>query len=143
MLITHAADGQWHARPMAIAAIEDSGDMYFTTSLASPKVAELAADAEVMVTLQSSGRFATIQGVTEIVRDRAEIGRLWSEAWRVWFPGGKEDPTLCLIRLHAHNAEYSDRTGLKGLAFAFEAAKAVAKHETPPVGKDMNAKVEL
>jgi general stress protein 26 len=143
MLITHAADGQWHGRPMAIAGIEDSGEMYFSTSLASPKVKELAADAEVMVTLQSSGRFATIQGVTEIVRDRAVIDRLWSEAWRVWFPGGKADPTLCLIRLHPRHAEYWDRAGLKGLAFAFEAAKAVAQHGTPSVGKDVNAKVEL
>jgi general stress protein 26 len=143
MLITHASDGGWHGRPMAIASIEDSGEMYFSTSLSSPKVKELAADAEVMVTLQSAGRFATIQGMTEIVRDRAEIDRLWSEAWRVWFPGGKADPSLCLIRLHARHAEYWDRAGAKGLAFAFEAAKAVAKGVTPKLGKDVNAKVEL
>ncbi len=143
MLITHASDGGWHGRPMAIASIEDSGEMYFSTSLSSPKVKELAADAEVMVTLQSAGRFATIQGVTEIVRDRAEIDRLWSEAWRVWFPGGKTDPSLCLIRLHPRHAEYWDRAGAKGLAFAFEAAKAVAKGVTPKLGKDVNAKVEL
>ena len=143
MLITHAADGQWHGRPMAIASIEDNGEMYFSTSLASPKVKELAADAEVMVTLQSSGRFATIQGVTEIVRDRAVIDRLWSEAWRVWFPDGKTDPNLCLIRLHPKHAEYWDRAGLKGLALVFEAAKAVSRHESPTLGKDINAKVEL
>ena len=33
--------------------------------------------------------------------------------------------------------------GAKGLALAFEAAKAVAKGVTPKVGKDKNAKVEL
>ena len=54
ILITHAADGQWHGRPMAIASVEDNGEMYFSTSLDSPKVRELAGDAEVMVTLQSS-----------------------------------------------------------------------------------------
>jgi len=143
MLITHASDGQWHGRPMAIASIEESGDMYFSTSLGSPKVKELGADAQAMVTLQSAGRFATIQGMTEIVRDRAEIDRLWSETWRVWFPGGKADPSLCLIRLHPRHAEYWDRAGAKGLALAFEAAKAVAKDVTPKVGKDKNAKVEL
>jgi general stress protein 26 len=143
MLITHAAHDQWHARPMAIASVEESGDIYFATSLDSPKVKELGADAEAMVTLQSSGRFAAVQGVTEIVRDRGEIGRLWSEAWRVWFPGGKTDPSLCLLRLRVRHAEYWDRAGAKGLAFAFEAAKAVAKGETPKVGKDKNAKVEL
>jgi general stress protein 26 len=143
MLITHAPDGQWHGRPLAIASIEDSGEMYFSTSLASPKVKELATDGQAMVTLQSSGRFVTIQGVTEIVRDRSEIDRLWSEAWRVWFPGGKTDPSLCLIRLHPRHAEYWDRAGAKGLALAFESVIAVAKGVTPKLGKDVNAKVEL
>jgi general stress protein 26 len=75
-----------------------------------------------------------------MVQDRAEIDRLWSEAWRVWFPGGKTDPSLCLIRLNPRHAEYWDRVGAKGLAFAFEAAKAEAKGMTPKLRKDKNAK---
>jgi general stress protein 26 len=80
ILVSHTKDGGWHARPMAIAGVEDSGDLYFSTSLASPKVGELEADPEAMVTLQSSDRFAAIQGRAEILRDRSEVDRLWSES---------------------------------------------------------------
>jgi general stress protein 26 len=143
VLVSHTRDGGWHARPMAIASVEDSGDLYFSTSLASPKVGELETDPGAMVTLQSSDRFAAVQGTAEILRERSEIDRLWSESWRVWFPGGKTDPSLCLIRLRPKHAEYWDRRGLKGLSFAFEAARAAAKGKTPEIGEDKNAKVEF
>lgn len=143
ILVSHTRDGGWHARPMAIAGVEDSGEIYFSTNFASPKVAELEADAEAMATLQSSDRFAAVEGKAEILRDRSVIDRLWSESWRVWFPGGKTDPTLCLIRLSPRHAEYWDRGGLKGFSYAFETARAAAKGETPRIGQDKNAKVDL
>jgi general stress protein 26 len=80
---------------MAIASIEDSGKMYFSTSLASPKVKELATDCQAMVTLQSAGRFATVQGVTEIVQDRTEIDRSGPR------PGGSGSPAARRIHRSA------------------------------------------
>jgi hypothetical protein len=45
--------------------------------------------------------------------------------------------------LRPSHAEYWDRAGFKGLSYAFEAAPAAAKGETPRIGKDKNAKVQL
>ena len=41
MLVTRAADGRLHARPMAVAALRADADAYFVASIDSPKVAEV------------------------------------------------------------------------------------------------------
>src|SRR5688572_26526529 len=112
MLVTRGLDGSLHARPMAVAELEPDADAYFSTSLESPKIAEIEANPEVLVTFQSRAEFATIQGRATVVRDPAQIDRLWSEDWRVWFPKGKDDPNLCLLKISADRGEYWDTSGL-------------------------------
>jgi len=79
MLITHSGNGL-HVRPMAIAELRPDADMYFSTSLQSPKIAEIDANPAVSVTFQSRAQFASVHGNAYIVRDRALIEKLWSEA---------------------------------------------------------------
>ena len=50
ILVTRAADGHLHARPMAVAELHADADAYFVTSIDSPKVAEIYADADVLLT---------------------------------------------------------------------------------------------
>ena len=49
--------------------------------------------------------FASLQG--ELVRDddRAVIERLWNPFVAAWYEGGKDDPSLALLRLDAEHAE--------------------------------------
>lgn len=143
MLVTRTPDGGLHARPMAVAEMERDADAYFSTSLESPKIAEIEADPRVLVTFQSSSEFATIEGVATIVRDRSEIDRLWSESWRIWFPKGKDDPNLCLLRLSAERGEYWDTSGVEGIKFMFESLKARMAGRTPEKSEIQNAKVQL
>jgi general stress protein 26 len=143
MLVTRAQDGSFHARPMAVAEIKPDADAYFSTSLASPKIAELQENPNVLITFQSSSEFATIQGTATIVRDRAEIDRLWSEAWRIWFPDGKDDPDLCLLKISAESGEYWDTSGLEGIKFMFESLKARIAGRTPEKSEVQNAKIQL
>ena len=65
-------------------------------------------------TLQSSNKFATVFGQASILRDQALIDDVWSEAWKVWFPGGKTDPDICLILVAAIEGEYWDSSGVQG-----------------------------
>jgi len=143
MLVTHSSGNGLHARPMAVAELRPGADMYFSTSLQSPKIAEISSNPAVAVTFQSRSQFASVYGNAYVVRDRALIERLWSEAWRVWFPGGKHDPSLCLIRVEAREAEYWDNAGTQGIKYVLEAVKAYAKGETPAVDNNQNAKVGL
>ncbi len=142
MLITRAG-GALHARPMSVAELKPDADAYFATSLDSPKVAEIEADPYAMITFQDGSKYAVITGEARVVRDRALIEKLWSEAWRVWFPQGKDDPSLCLLKLEAREGEFWDNTGAKGLRYLFEGAKAVLQGTRPETDQDQHAKVQL
>ncbi len=131
MLVTRRDDGGLRSRPMAIAEARVDGVIYFSTAIDSPKIEELASDSRVNVALQSGSRFVSITGRARVVRDRALIERLWSEAWRVWFPGGKDDPTLCLIAVEPEEAEYWDQSGAKGIKSMFQMAKAYVSGAQP------------
>ena len=142
MLITHT-EGVCHARPMAVAEIREGADAYFATSIDSPKIAEIEANPLVLVTMQSSSEYAAINGSASLVRDRAEIERLWKDTWKVWFPGGKDDPKLCLLKVTADHGEYWDNSGMEGMKYLFEGAKAVLQGRTPETDKSQHAKVNL
>jgi general stress protein 26 len=142
MLITRAG-GSLHARPMSVADLRADADAYFVTSLDSPKVAEIEADPYAMITFQDGRQFAVISGNARVVRDRAVIDKLWSEAWKVWFPGGKDDPSLCLIKLEAQEGEYWDNSGTKGLKYLFEGVRAVLQGTRPATDETQHAKVAL
>jgi general stress protein 26 len=62
MLVTRPSDGSLHARPLSIAGKDPDGALWFVTSVASPKVAEIESDPRALVTLQSSNRFVAIEG---------------------------------------------------------------------------------
>ena len=78
-----------------------------------------------------------------MVRDRALTDKLWSEAWRAWSPGGKEDPSPCVLKFEAKAGEFWDNSGVKGLRYLFEGAKAILQGERANPDADQHAKVQL
>jgi general stress protein 26 len=143
MLVTRAEDGNLHARPMAVAELHADADAYFVTSIDSPKVAEIYADADVLLTFQGAHRYAAVYGRVNVIRDRALIERLWSEAWRAWFPRGKADPAITLLRFDAERGEFWDGSGMRGVQYAFQAAKAYLTGGTPRVATGQHGRTRL
>lgn len=142
MLVTRRPDGRMRSRPMAIVDVRGDGTIYFATAIDSPKTEELEGDPHVNVALQSGGRFVSITGTGRIVADRALLDRLWSESWRVWFPGGPDDPSLCLLVVDPEEAEFWDRSGGRGLKYLFQAAKAYLSGTQPPPDEEQHGKVK-
>jgi general stress protein 26 len=136
MLVTLTGSGGMHARPMALAEVEADGTLWFLTGRHSGKVMELAQDAHVAVTMQSTSKFVSVSGSAETVEDRDRVARLWRVEWEVWFPGGPKDPDLMLLRVKANAAEYWDNSGTSGLKYLFEAGKALLTGTRPDVGED-------
>jgi len=136
MLVTRTPEGGMRARPLSIAEKRDGGQMYFSTAIDSPKVHELESDPHVNVVMQDGKRFVSVSGVARVVRDRALIDALWSEAWKVWFPRGKDDPALCLLAVDPAEASYWDLTGVDGIRYVFEMAKAYVTGTRPPTDDD-------
>ena len=143
LLVSHTAEGKMHARPMAVAHVSPGNDAFFVTNLESAKVAEIESHPDVLVTFQGGGAYATIAGHARVVRDRALVRRYWSNASTAWFPRGVDDPDLCVIAVHAEDAEYWDRAGVRAVKYALEAAKAYVTGTKPETGPDQHAKVKL
>jgi general stress protein 26 len=143
MLVTRAGHGGMHGRPMRVAQLKPDADAYFATSIESPKAAEIEADPRVLVVFQSTAKYAVIEGRAAIVRDRALIEKLWVKEWSVWFPGGKDDPSLALLKVDASAGEYWDNSGLQGLQYLFKGLKAMLKKEKPELDETVHAKVDL
>ncbi len=142
MLATHTTNAM-HARPMAIACLDDGIGAYLVTDVNSLKVDEINANPYALLTFQSAKNFASVRGELTILRDRQLIEKMWKEAWKVWFPEGKSDPNIALLRFTAHEGEYWDNAGMQGLKYVYDAAKAYVTGETPQTDEAQHAKVRL
>lgn len=127
MLVTHAPDGQLHARPLSIAQRDNDGALWFVTARPSGKVHEVEDDARVSVVLQAPHRFVSITGTAHRVDDSRKIKALWRESFRPWFPKGKDDPNITALRVDMTSAEYWDLAGINGVKYVADALKALVK----------------
>lgn len=134
MLVTLDATQQFHSRPMAIARVDDDGRLWFLTAKESAKVHEIENDQHVHLTAQEGqSAFLSISGRADLLDDRAKVGELWKESFRVWFPGGKDDPNIELISVRPQRGEFWDSTGQKGARYLWESAKAYVSGTTPDI----------
>ncbi len=140
LLTTVSADGMLHSRPLAAQDVEFDGDLWFFTQDPSPKVADIAANPSVNAAFESGKGYLSIAGHAQVVHDPQKIDEYWTPAVQAWFPEGREDPTIALIRVHADSAEYwaSDEPGIVS---AFKIAKAAVTRTQPDIGE--NRTVEL
>ena len=136
VLLSHTDPDWWHARPMAIARVEENGDLWFITNVQSAKVREIEADTRVQVICQNGwSSCAVVTGHAGLVRDREMIREMWQPAFKIWFPGGVEDPDIVLIRVAGERGEYWDNTGVNRLIYIYESLKAIVKGTTPEISE--------
>jgi general stress protein 26 len=107
MLTTIAGD-RLHTRPMRLETVEASGALVFLTHLSSEKADEIAEDPRVNVSLIGAKpeRYVSVSGIASVMRDRRRIARLWRPTYRAWFPGGRSDPELAVLRVDVRQFEY-------------------------------------
>ncbi|GHH20071.1 general stress protein [Sphingomonas sp. AAP5] len=103
-LMVGLADGSSHSEPLTAQLDKDLVDTLF---FFVGKDNRLIGGGKVMAQFVSKGHdfFACIAGTIAQDNDRAMIDKLWNKQVEAWFPGGKEDPNLALLRLKIDNAE--------------------------------------
>ena len=95
------------AQPMTAQLLNDDGYVYFFTTKDNGLVENMHRSPRAIATFVSKGHdlFATINGNLEEEQDRAKIDQLWNPHIAAWYPGGKDDPSLQLIRLDPEAAQ--------------------------------------
>lgn len=111
MLTTVDDIGDLHSRPMSSNGdIDQNGDIWFFTSASSHKVSEIEKLPKVNVSFADpdNQHYISISGNAQLVRDRNKIEELWRSEFKMWFPKGKDDPDVALLRVSLQKAEYWD-----------------------------------
>jgi general stress protein 26 len=114
MLTTNTLDGKQHSRPMYTFDLKDDGIIWMFISKESRKVKEIEANANVLLNYSNPQHdlYLTINGKAEISNDMAKINEYWSDRFKAWFPEGKNDANLCLLKITPEDAEYWDTPDL-------------------------------
>lgn len=93
-----------HSEPLTVMLDKDQVDrLYFFIGRDN----RLAKGGAAMAQFVSKGQdyFACLSGTATVDNDRAMIEKLWSKPVESWFPGGKDDPNLALLRFDIDEAE--------------------------------------
>ncbi len=141
-LTTVDTDGTLWSRPMAIQAEDFTGTLWFFTKADSEKITHLAANPQVSVAFSDPDdqNYVMMAGTATVLNDRAKIEELWSEPMRTWFPDGKDDPDLRLLKADITRAEYWD-TPSSAVVYAYGYVKAALTGKPAKPGD--HAKVSL
>lgn len=135
MMTSQNADGALQSIPLTTQDIEFDGDLWFIVK----KNCEFMQNVDVHPLVNASysspkGSYVSISGQARQVEDKAKLAELWSEAYKVWFPEGMNDPNIALVKVDVMDAEYWDSPGsavVKMAAFA----KAYLTGDRKPMGE--------
>ena len=122
--------------------IDANGDIWFFTNASSHKVSEIEKLPKVNVSFADTDnqRYISVSGTAQLVRDQAMIEELWRPEFKMWFPEGRDDPQVALLRIRLEKAEYWDSPS-STIAYVMNFVSAVVTGKQPDVGE--NRKVEL
>lgn len=132
---TRSDDGSLHSRPLAILEDEFDGTLWFFTQDPSMKTAEIAHDPQVNVAVGDGKGYLSLSGTASVDRDPARIDHYWNPYAEAWFEGGRNDPSVALLRVDVAVAEVWD-TDKPVFVKVFETIKGIATKTPPDVGEN-------
>ena len=134
ILTTIDGGGHLVSRPLAIQETEFTGDLWFFTQDPSPKVDDIAGNDQVNVAFESGKGWVSVAGTASVSHDQVKIDELWNNSASAWFPEGREDPTVALLKVSADTVEYWVSDEPKAVTL-FKIAKAAVTGGQPDVGE--------
>ena len=134
LLITIKQDGGLDSRPMGCLQHEFDGTLWFVTFRASHKIQEISADNQVLISYAKplEHEYVSISGRAQLLEDKEKLRDLWSEALRVWFPKGLDDPDIIIISVAAEEARYWTKgASLMAYAWTYVMTRWTGRHPSP------------
>lgn len=125
-----------HLQPMTAFPVPEEGEIWFFTRAETDLARDVSRGARrAMFVVMASDKEAQacVGGELTVEMDRAKIDRWWSPMVAAWYPDGKDDPDLRLIRMKCHDARVwiSDAGPVK---YVWEVTRANLGHTMPNLG---------
>ncbi|AMM52273.1 general stress protein [Rufibacter sp. DG15C] len=142
MLSTVEPDGTIRSRPMRHMKADENATIWFLTGYASGKTHEIKNESHVNLSYAdpSNNLYVSISGHATVNRDQQKIDELWNPAMKAWFPEGKEDPNIGVLKITIDQAEYWDSPN-SAVVHLYGMAKAIITGEPAHPGE--NKKINL
>ncbi len=124
-----------HMQPMAPQVDVDAGVIYFYSDNTSELgEAIMARPSAVHLCHIEKDYQACVKGMLTPHNDPAIIDKFWSPPVEAWYPGGKTDPKMLMLKFEPQDAAVwaSDKSTI---GFLYEVAKANIKGALPDLGK--------
>ena len=98
------------ARPMRGIARPEQNTVWFFTDVKAHAADEIVRHPRGCLAYAdpTNQSFVSVSGQLSVVQDRKMIAELWTEGADAYFPAGKEDPNVQLLKFVAEAAEYWD-----------------------------------
>jgi general stress protein 26 len=105
----------------------DQGNFWFMSPSDSDKNLEIEADPRVQLFISNPSKyeFLSVYGKATISRDRLKIDEFWSDIAKAWFPEGKDDPRITIIKVIPEEGFYWDTKDGKLVSMIKIAASAI------------------
>jgi general stress protein 26 len=117
MLTVTEPDGRLSSRPMSPLELDKNGALWFfirDLPAGSPGADDFAArfspgnQVNLAFAQPDDAAYLSLSGKAFLVRDERRTEALWSPTAMLWFPGGKTDAALSLLRVDIQSADYWD-----------------------------------
>ena len=130
-------DGRSHMQPMTAYCDKERGAIWFFTKKSTDLARQTAEGHYAMFSIMAKDQEfqACIGGELQPDHDLAKIEAFWNPIVSAWFPEGKGDPDLTLLKLVPVDAQVWVMRG-GPLRFAFEIARANLTHREPRLGDE-------
>ena len=143
MMTTRRGDGHLVSRAMATQKQAPGADVWFVTTEASGKLAEIEQDPHVNLAYYKDGsrEWISVSGLAKISRDRETIRQLYAPDWKLWFGeegdprhGTPDDPRMVLVGVDIHSAVFLEVNKPHPVVL-FEIVKGWVTGTEPELGK--------
>ncbi|MEO6733134.1 MAG: pyridoxamine 5'-phosphate oxidase family protein [Ferruginibacter sp.] len=127
MFFTNTQTGIHNTRPMAVIEVDVNGNLWFFTNRQSAKIGDIEKDNNVHLVFANPSKdsYLDIRGRASIEQDGKSIEDKWNPIVKAWFPEGKNDPGLCLLKVKTDEAHYWDTDTTKMVEMLKIAASVV------------------
>ena len=120
-LITIGEDGRPDARAMAVAKADGLKTAWMMTCKLSDKHRQLSQNPGCMIyatDLEDTQGYMELRlwGKIELLDDAETKARIWRDDYICYFPGGKDDPNLCVLKFTADSGTLQTQAGKEKLS---------------------------
>ncbi len=142
MMVTTSPEGGIRSRPMRGTIDEAANTIWFFTDRDTDKDEDVKRDARACLAFSDTHdqTYVSLSGRISLIHDRDEIAAHWNEGAEAYYPAGKDDNSIVLMRFTAESGEYWDAPS-SPIVLAIKFLQAKVSGERPELGTQGSARL--